>query len=178
MKTSFARTVAASLAAAIAFASPAAFAQASVAATAPAPAAEPKVTVETLKSGEGAPPPAGSWVLVNYKGLLSDGTQFDAADGMPLDLSNVVPGFAQGLMQMQRGGHYRMTIPPELGYGAEASGPIPANSTLIFEVDLIDYKTPDEIAEIMAAVQKQQEMAAMQRIEAAKAAAAAGTPQK
>ncbi len=139
--------------------------------------AAPKVKVETLKAGEGAPPPPGSFVLVNYKGTLEDGTEFDAAEHVPLDLSNVVPGFAQGLLQMQRGGHYRLTIPPALGYGAQASGPIPANSTLVFDIDLLDYKTPEEIAQLMAAIQAEQERAAKARIEAAQDAQKAKSPQ-
>ncbi|MBT0666839.1 FKBP-type peptidyl-prolyl cis-trans isomerase [Novosphingobium profundi] len=144
---------------------------------APAPeAASPKVKVETLKDGEGETVPPGSFVLVTYKGMLTDGTQFDAAERMPLDLSNVVPGFAQGLVQMKRGGHYRLTIPPELGYGAEASGPIPANSTLVFDIELIDYKTPEEIAQMMAAIQAEQERAAKARIDAAQGGGADPEP--
>ncbi|GAM05759.1 hypothetical protein MBENS4_2757 [Novosphingobium sp. MBES04] len=68
---------------------------------------------------------------------------------------------------MKRGGRYRLTIPPELGYGARQSGPIPPNSELIFEVELIDYKTPHEIREMMAAIRAEQEAAARARIEAA-----------
>lgn len=114
-----------------------------------APAAR-TVTVETLKAGSGERPPAHSYVLINYKGMLPNGTVFDQAQQTPMPLDEVVPGFAQGLVQMQRGGRYKLTIPPELGYGARASGPIPANSTLVFEIDLLDFKTPEEIAALMA----------------------------
>lgn len=168
-------TVAAILAAAVLPVSAPAFAQ-DAAPEAPAADAAPEapavtVTVETLTPGEGDPPPAGSFVLVNYKGMLEDGTVFDQADRVPLDLNNVVPGFAQGLVQMQRGGRYRLTIPPELGYGAQASGPIPANSRLVFEIDLIDYKTPEEIRQMMLEIRAQQEAAAKARIDAAQAEA-------
>lgn len=128
----------------------AAFAQAPAA----APAA-PQVRVEALKAGTGDKPPAHSYVLINYKGMLQDGTVFDQAQQMPMPLDEVVPGFAQGLVQMQRGGRYKLTIPPELGYGAQASGPIPANSTLVFEIDLLDFKTAEEIAAMTAQMQAQ-----------------------
>jgi FKBP-type peptidyl-prolyl cis-trans isomerase FkpA len=127
-------------------------------ALAQAPAAvspTPHVTVEALKPGTGEKPPAHSYVLINYKGMLKDGTVFDQAEQMPMPLDEVVPGFAQGLVQMQRGGRYKLTIPPELGYGAEASGPIPANSTLVFEIDLLDFKTAEEIAAMMGQMQAQ-----------------------
>lgn len=128
----------------------AAFAQSPAAVPAPA-----QVKVETLKAGAGEKPPAHSYVLINYKGMLADGTVFDQADQMPMPIDEVVPGFAQGLVQMQRGGRYKLTIPPELGYGAQASGPIPANSTLVFEIDLLDFKTAEEIAAMTAQMQAQ-----------------------
>lgn len=119
---------------------------------APAPvAAQPHVTVETLSPGSGDMVPAHSWVLIDYKGMLTNGTVFDQQQRMPMALDGVVPGFAQGLVQMQRGGRYKLTIPPALGYGDQATGPIPANSTLVFEISLIDYKTAEEVEAIMAA---------------------------
>lgn len=113
----------------------------------PAPSAAPAahVKVETLKPGTGDKVPEHSFVLINYKGTLTDGKVFDQAERSALGLDEVVPGFTQGIVGMQRGGKYRLTIPPELGYGADAVGPIPANSTLVFEIDLIDFKTPQEI---------------------------------
>lgn len=131
------------------------------AASAPAAApAAPKVTLETLTKGEGASPTRDDFVLIAYKGMLKDGTVFDQSDATPMPVGEVVPGFADGLVQMQRGGSYRLTIPSALGYGAEASGPIPANSDLVFEVQLIDWKTRAEFEQMMAAVQAQQEAAA------------------
>lgn len=122
--------------------------------TLPARAA-PKVRVEALVAGTGEMPPEHSYVLINYKGMLQDGTVFDQAEQMPMALDEVVPGFAQGLVQMRRGGRYKLTIPPELGYGAQASGPIPANATLVFEIDLIDFKTPAEISAMMEQMRSQ-----------------------
>jgi FKBP-type peptidyl-prolyl cis-trans isomerase FkpA len=126
---------------------------------APAPAATPaapQVKVEAITPGTGGKPPAHSYVLINYKGMLTDGTVFDQNERMPMALDEVVPGFAQGLVQMERGGRYKLTIPPELGYGAEASGPIPANSTLVFEIDLLDFKTAEELQAMMEQMRAQQ----------------------
>ncbi|WP_159978527.1 MULTISPECIES: FKBP-type peptidyl-prolyl cis-trans isomerase [unclassified Novosphingobium] len=132
---------------------------AALAQAAPAPAAAPvapKVSVETLTPGTGEKPPEHSYVLINYKGMLPDGTVFDQNQQMPMALDEVVPGFALGLVQMQRGGRYKLTIPPELGYGAQASGPIPANATLVFEIELLDFKTPEEIAVLMEQMHAEQ----------------------
>ena len=131
--------------------SPSAQAQEGDGAPAPAsPAPARAVTVETLRAGEGATPSAQDFVLVNYKGMLKDGTVFDQAEKAALPLPRMIPGFAQGIAQMKVGGSYRMTIPSELGYGAKASGPIPANSDLVFEVELLDYKTPEQYAQMVA----------------------------
>ena len=88
--------------------------------------------------------------------MLADGTVFDQAGPVPMPLDAVVPGFAQGIVQMQRGGRYRLTIPAALGYGERAVGPIPANSDLVFEIELIDFKTPDEMAALMRQYQAAQ----------------------
>jgi FKBP-type peptidyl-prolyl cis-trans isomerase FkpA len=107
-----------------------------------------------IKPGTGAKPTDSDVVLVNYKGkLAANGKQFDANDRAPFPVTQVVPGFSEGLKLMQKGGTYKLCIPAKLGYGAVASGPIPANSDLIFDVDLLDYKS---MAEIQAAMQAQQ----------------------
>lgn len=140
------------LAALLALAAPsAAFAQGAPAA---APAA-PQVKVEAIRAGTGGKPPAHSYVLISYKGMLTDGTVFDQNEQMPMALDEVVPGFAQGLVQMERGGRYRLTIPPELGYGAREAGTIPANSTLVFEIDLLDFKSAEEVQAMMMQMQAQ-----------------------
>jgi peptidylprolyl isomerase len=82
-------------------------------------------------------------VAVRYTGTLyTDGTQFDSSwtDGdapIQFPLDGVVPGFAQGIEGMQVGGRRVIVIPPALGYGSRANGPIPGNSTLVFVVDLV-----------------------------------------
>lgn len=98
-----------------------------------------KIKIETIKAGSGAKPTDSSTVKVNYVGKLADGTKFDDGQGIDFPVAAVVPGFGQGLKEMQKGGKYKLTIPPELGYGSRASGPIPANSTLVFEVELLDF---------------------------------------
>ncbi|EIZ78617.1 peptidylprolyl isomerase, FKBP-type [Novosphingobium sp. Rr 2-17] len=132
------------------------YAQAPAAPAPASPAAAPHVKVDSLTPGAGDKVPEHAMVLVNYKGMLQDGTVFDEAQRSALPLDEVVPGFSQGIVGMQRGGKYRVTIPPQLGYGAQASGPIPANSTLVFEIELIDFKTPQEISQLMAQMAQQQ----------------------
>lgn len=124
---------------------------------APAPATSParQVVVTTLTAGQGARPTREDYVLVNYKGMLKDGTVFDQNEQMPMAVGEVVPGFADGLVQMQRGGSYRILIPAELAYGAEGGGPIPPNSDLVFEVTLLDFKTRAELDAMIAAQQGQ-----------------------
>ncbi|WP_334185743.1 FKBP-type peptidyl-prolyl cis-trans isomerase [Novosphingobium sp.] len=124
-----------------------------------APAPARKVAVTTLTAGQGAKPTREDYVLVNYKGMLKDGTVFDQNEQMPMAVGSVVPGFADGLVQMQRGGTYRLEIPSELAYGAEGGGPIPPNSDLVFEVTLLDFKTQAELDAMVAEQQGAQQQA-------------------
>ena len=78
--------------------------------------------------------------LVNYEGRLVDGTTFDKSQQpTPMPVTGVIPGFSEGLKLMARGAKYRFWIKPSLGYGSEASGPIPANSVLVFDVEMVDF---------------------------------------
>lgn len=113
------------------------------------------LTVQTLKAGTGAKPADSDVVLVNYKGSLADGTEFDAGQRVPFPVQGLVPGFTEGLKLMQRGGSYKMCIPSALGYGAQANERIPANSTLVFEVDLLDFKSMAEIQAMQRQMQQQ-----------------------
>jgi FKBP-type peptidyl-prolyl cis-trans isomerase FkpA len=95
-----------------------------------------------IKEGTGATPTASSEVKVDYEGKLIDGTVFDSSikRGEPLafGLSQVIPGWTEGLQLMKEGAHYRFFIPAKLGYGEAGAGEaIPPNSTLIFDVILI-----------------------------------------
>ncbi|QSX33063.1 FKBP-type peptidyl-prolyl cis-trans isomerase [Shewanella avicenniae] len=106
---------------------------------------------EVLQAGEGAKPKAEDTVKVKYKGQLINGTVFDSTEkngGEPIEfpLNRVIAGWTEGLQLMSKGAKYRFVIPAELAYGNRDMGDvIPANSTLIFEVELLDF-TPAETA--------------------------------
>lgn len=113
------------------------------------------ITLEEVQSGSGANPSDADIVLVNYTGRLTDGTEFDKGEMVPFPVTGVVPGFSEGLKRMQKGGKYKLTIPPALGYGAEAKGDIPANSTLVFDVELIDFKSEAEVRAMQEEMMRQ-----------------------
>lgn len=102
--------------------------------------------IEDLTVGTGAEAKSGNTVQVNYVGTLTDGTKFDSSydRNQPFEFSlgagQVIQGWDQGVAGMKVGGKRKLTIPPSLGYGAQAVGTIPANSTLIFEVELVTVK--------------------------------------
>jgi FKBP-type peptidyl-prolyl cis-trans isomerase len=107
---------------------------------------EEKVTdlkIEDIKIGTGAEAVSGKAVTVNYRGTLTDGTQFDSSYDRStpftfnLGAGEVIKGWDLGVQGMKIGGKRKLTIPANLGYGARVIGTIPANSTLIFEVELL-----------------------------------------
>jgi FKBP-type peptidyl-prolyl cis-trans isomerase FkpA len=104
--------------------------------------------LETLRPGTGARPTTADMVLVTYEGHLADGTLFDAsAQPTAFPVSGVVPGFAEALQLMQKGGRYRIWIPAALAYGtAGVPGTIPPNAELEFIVGLIDMRPAAETA--------------------------------
>ena len=98
---------------------------------------------EVLNPGYGPQPTAQDVVKVHYRGTLTDGTEFDSSysRGQPIEfpLNGVIPGWTEGLQLMNVGSKFRLFIPSDLGYGQEGAGSlIPPNSTLIFEVELLD----------------------------------------
>jgi FKBP-type peptidyl-prolyl cis-trans isomerase len=96
---------------------------------------------EVIKEGTGARPSASDIVKVHYEGTLIDGISFDSSYGSePIEfpLDQVIAGWTEGLQLMRVGSKYKFYIPSELGYGAGGAGPIPPNSVLIFEVELLD----------------------------------------
>ncbi|MFV0644447.1 MAG: FKBP-type peptidyl-prolyl cis-trans isomerase [Sphingomonadaceae bacterium] len=116
------------------------------------------VTVTEIVAGKGPSPTAADVVLVNYTGKLADGTVFDQGQQTPLPLEGMIPGFAEGLQQMNKGGKYTLFIPAEKAYGSEARGPIPANSDLTFEIELLDFVNGQEFQQRMQAMQQMQQM--------------------
>ncbi|MBA3664253.1 MAG: FKBP-type peptidyl-prolyl cis-trans isomerase [Bacteroidetes bacterium] len=90
--------------------------------------------------GTGAQPNSNSTVTVKYKGTLKDGTVFDQSGGATFSLSSVIKGWQEGIPYFKKGGKGVLLVPSALGYGAQATGNIPANSVLIFDVDLQDVK--------------------------------------
>jgi FKBP-type peptidyl-prolyl cis-trans isomerase FkpA len=118
----------------------------------------PRIGFEVVKAGTGASPTKADVVLVKYEGKLDDGTVFDANEQAPMQVAQVVPGFSDALTRMQKGGKYKITIPPQLGYGDRATGPIPAGSTLHFDVELLDFRSEAEVRAIQQQMQQQQMM--------------------
>jgi FKBP-type peptidyl-prolyl cis-trans isomerase FkpA len=100
---------------------------------------------KSLKDGTGAQATPASTVKVNYKGTFIDGKVFDASErhGGPatFPLSRVIPCWTEGVAKMKVGGKAQLVCPPAIAYGAAgAPGAIPPNSTLVFEVELLDVK--------------------------------------
>lgn len=96
------------------------------------------LTVEDVVIGNGATAVSGDTVTVSYVGTFTNGTQFDAGTfSFRLGANQVIAGFDQGITGMRVGGKRRLTIPPNLGYGSQANGSIPGNSTLKFDVTLV-----------------------------------------
>lgn len=124
-------------------------AQAAKNATSPAPVGTKTATglqyVDTVV-GTGAQPQKGQTVSVHYTGYLDNGTVFDSSvkRGTPFEFKigtgAVIKGWDEGLATMKVGGKRKLIIPPELAYGAQANGPIPANSRLTFDVELLAIK--------------------------------------
>ena len=103
--------------------------------------------IDDLVIGTGVEAKNGSTVTVHYVGTLLDGTKFDSSRdrGTPFTFTigagQVIAGWEQGISGMKVGGKRRLKIPPDLAYGNQAvGGVIPANSTLLFEIELLDVK--------------------------------------
>ena len=107
--------------------------------------------IEDVTVGTGAAAAAGQKVKVHYTGWLTDGVikgrKFDSSKDrgdpfvFPLGQGHVIKGWDEGVAGMKVGGKRKLTIPPQLGYGARgAGGVIPPNATLVFEVELLDVK--------------------------------------
>jgi len=106
------------------------------------------VDVETIKEGDGgAHPKKGQTVTVHYTGTLTNGKKFDSSRdrGKPfqfkIGVGQVIKGWDEGVMQMTKGEQAKLTCSPDYAYGPKGiSGVIPPNATLLFDVELIDWK--------------------------------------
>jgi FKBP-type peptidyl-prolyl cis-trans isomerase FkpA len=106
---------------------------------------ESGLQIEEIKVGGGDTATSGQFVSVHYTGWLTNGTKFDSRKDrdepfeFPLGQHTVIAGWDEGVQGMKIGGVRKLTIPPQLGYGARgAGGVIPPNATLVFEVELLD----------------------------------------
>jgi FKBP-type peptidyl-prolyl cis-trans isomerase FkpA len=113
----------------------------------------PKFEITDVAVGSGDAIAAGSTAVVHYTGWLFDaaavdhrGAKFDSSRdrGMPFGFTlgggTVIKGWDEGVVGMKVGGQRRLVIPPEMGYGASGTGPIPPNATLVFDVELLAIK--------------------------------------
>jgi len=103
--------------------------------------------IEDLVVGEGAEVKQYDIVNVNYTGSLTNGNVFDSSLNpgrspfrFTVGAGQVIKGWDEGLIGMKVGGKRKLTIPPNMGYGNRQTGPIPANSVLIFEIDLLSIE--------------------------------------
>lgn len=113
---------------------------------------------QVIRAGTGPSPSREDFALVSYKGTLPDGTVFDQNERTPMEIGNVVPGFAEALTMMKKGGEMRVLIPAELAYGASPppGSSIPANADLQFDITLIEFKTRQEVMQMQQQMQLQQ----------------------
>ena len=123
------------------------------------------LSVETVRAGTGENPKATDVVFVHYTGKLEDGTVFDQSqaiplpvpgilpEGTPLPLEQMVPGFREAALQMQRGGKYEVFIPAAKAYGEmgrmdpQTGQGVPPNANLTFEIELVDFMPLPEVQE-------------------------------
>jgi hypothetical protein len=135
------------------------------------------LSYQILRNGKGTAHPTDTDIaLVNYEGRLTDGTVFDKSQQpTPMPVSGVVKGFGEGLKLMTKGARYRLRIPPALGYGNSPppGSPITPTSTLVFDVELVDF-----LPEAQVRAMQQQQMMQQQMMQQGQGGApnAAGAP--
>lgn len=106
---------------------------------------------KVLEEGDGAKPSAEDTVTVHYRGRLLDGTEFDSSyerdQPATFALDSVIAGWTEALQLMPVGSKYEIYVPADLAYGPGGNGPIPPNSALIFEVELLEIAEAEEVEE-------------------------------
>lgn len=137
---------------------------------------------KVLTPGKGATPTDEDVAVVGYEGKLTDGTVFDQSTPQqplvaPLGEKATVPGFEEAIKLMPVGSKYRVWIKPVLAYGGQAKGPIPANSILVFDLEMIDFKSKQWVREMQARQQMMQQQGGMLPPGAAGPPGAGGVPQ-
>jgi FKBP-type peptidyl-prolyl cis-trans isomerase FkpA len=146
------------------------------------------VKVHEVTAGSGAHPKPDDVVFVRYTGKLENGTVFDKSQdlqvpvpgilpaGYPLPLANMLPGFKEAVVKMQKGGKYEITIPAEKAYGASPppGSPIPPNANLKFDIELIDFMSTAEADRRVQVLQQMMQRAAQQQQQGAPPAADGG----
>lgn len=152
-------------------------------------AAAPKgLSIDTVTEGTGASPKIGDVVFVKYVGKLTDGTEFDRSQPLPippgllpdgnpllLEKGKIIDGFLAGLQQMKKGGKYTLRIPADQAYGATPppGAPIPPNADLMFDIELVDIMSKADFEQraqmIQQMLQQQQQGAPGQQQGAAPA---------
>ena len=132
------------------------------------------VALEVLQEGTGATPTESDVAFIHYVGRLPDGTEFDRSQEvtlpvegifpegtpMPLEEGATIEGFREGLMQMKEGGRYELTIPADQAYGAEPppGSPIPPNSDLVFEIEVVEIMAQSDFERRLQALQQMMQM--------------------
>jgi FKBP-type peptidyl-prolyl cis-trans isomerase FkpA len=108
-----------------------------------------------VEDGNGDPIRKDDAALVEYEGTLDDGTVFDSSashgGAQPMSPQGMIPGFAEAMLKMREGGHYRVKLPPQLAYGDQPPPGLPPNSALNFDVKIL------KIARGAAALMQQQQ---------------------
>jgi FKBP-type peptidyl-prolyl cis-trans isomerase FkpA len=121
----------------------------------------------TLEAGRGPVITAADAVLIDYEGRLEDGTVFDssASHGGPQVVApgQTIPGFSEALQKMQKGGRYHVVIPPALAYGSTPLPGLPANSTLEFDIHVVDVAAGQAAMAAQAAAGQQQQQQQQQQ---------------
>jgi FKBP-type peptidyl-prolyl cis-trans isomerase FkpA len=124
---------------------------------------------QVVKEGQGPHPTSSDVALLDYAGMLPDGTVFDTTKGQqprpfPLAPDATIKGFSEGIQLMRKGATYRFRIPPALAYGAAGRPPaIPPNATLVFDVTLLEFLPEAQVRAMMLQQQMQQQQMMQQQ---------------